>query len=314
VTKQYSKKSKFKKAGHTMINPHPGLPELEYVKPANLSEACIFLAEHDGTAKPFSGGTDSFVRLRDGILKLEYLVDVKNLEETKVLKFDASEGLTIGAAVTMNQVARHPDVIKYYPNLVQAINSVASYQLRNRATIIGNICNASPAGDTIGTCLILNGVLNVQGIAGQRSIPLNAFFLAPGRTVLKAGEIVTSITLPPPPAGLVGVYKKLGRNQISDLSIVGVAVLGYPNTKSPSGFTFRIALASVAPVPMEALKAEAILSEKTITAKTISSAAEAAMEAVTPIDDVRGSARYRKLMVRNLTREALTEVWTKLSK
>jgi carbon-monoxide dehydrogenase medium subunit len=297
-----------------MINPHPGLPELVYVKPGSLNEACAFLAEHDGKAKPFSGGTDSFVRLRDGVLKLDYLVDIKGLEGTKELSFDVKKGLTIGAAVTMNQVARHPEVIKYYPNLVQAANSVASYQLRNRATIIGNICNASPAGDTIGTCMILDGMLNVKGVDGERTIPLNSFFLAPGRTVLNAGEVVTSITLPPPPAGMVGVYKKLGRNQISDLSIVGVAVLGYPNPKSPSGYAFRIALASVAPVPMEALKAEAILSEKKITAETIAEAAVAAMDAVTPIDDVRGSARYRKLMVRNLTREALTEVWAKLSK
>jgi carbon-monoxide dehydrogenase medium subunit len=297
-----------------MINPHPGLPELEYVKPGSLNEACAFLAEHDGKAKPFSGGTDSFVRLRDGVLKLDYLVDIKGLEGTKELSFDVKKGLTIGAAVTMNQVARHPEVIKYYPNLVQAANSVASYQLRNRATIIGNICNASPAGDTIGTCMILDGMLNVKGVDGERTIPLNSFFLAPGRTVLNAGEVVTSITLPPPPAGMVGVYKKLGRNQISDLSIVGVAVLGYPNPKSPSGYAFRIALASVAPVPMEALKAEAILSEKKIAAEIIAEAAVAAMDVVTPIDDVRGSARYRKLMARNLTREALTEVWAKLSK
>jgi len=297
-----------------MINPHPGLPELEYVKPATINEACAFLAEHDGKARPFSGGTDSFVRLRDGVLKLDYLVDIKGLEGTKELSYDAKKGLTIGAAVTMNQVARHSDVIKHYPNLVEAANSVASYQLRNRATIIGNICNASPAGDTIGTCMILDGVLNVKGTEGARAIPLNAFFLSPGRTVLNAGEVVTSITLPPPPAGMVGVYKKLGRNQISDLSIVGVAVLGYPSAKAPSGYAFRIALASVAPVPMEALKAEAILSEKKITAETIAEATVAAMEAVTPIDDVRGSARYRKLMVRNLTREALTEVWAKLSK
>lgn len=113
---------------------------------------------------------------------------------------------------------------------------------------------------------------------------------------------------------MVGVYKKLGRNMISDLSIVGVTALGYPNRKSPSGYTFRIALASVAPVPMEAMKAEAILAEKKITPETIAQAADAAMNSVTPIDDVRGSARYRKLMVRNLAREAITEVWNKLNK
>lgn len=297
-----------------MINPHPGLPELQYVKPATLQEASKFLAENAGVAKPFSGGTDSFVRLRDGVLKLDYLVDIKGLEGTKELSFDAKKGLTIGAAITMNQVAIHPDVIKHYPNLAEAAGSVASYQLRNRATIIGNICNASPAGDTIGTCMILDGVLKVHGVDGIRDVPLNSFFLAPGRTVLKPGDVVTAIQLPPPPKGLVGTYKKLGRNRIGDLSIVGVAVLGYPTTESASGYRFRIALASVAPVPFESFKAEGVLSGKKITAELIDEAAVATMDSVTPIDDVRGSARYRKQMVKNLTREALTEVWTKLSK
>ncbi len=297
-----------------MINPHPGLPELEYVKPATLAEASKFLAEHDGTAKPFSGGTDCFVRLRDGVLKLDYLVDIKGLDGTLDLSFDPKKGLTIGAAVPMNKVASNKDVLAHYPNLAEAAKSVASYQLRNRATIVGNICNASPAGDTIGTCMALDGVLNIHGVEGKREVSLNAFFLAPGRTVLKPGDVVTSITLPPPPKGMVGVYKKLGRNTIGDLSIVGVTVLGYPNSKSPSGFTFRIVLASVAPVPFEALKAEAVLSEKKITPETIAAAADVAMESITPIDDVRGSARYRKYMVRNLTREAITEVWNKLSK
>jgi len=297
-----------------MINPHPGLPELEYVKPESLVEASKFLAEHDGAAKPFSGGTDSFIRLRDGVLTLDFVVDVKGLEGTKELSFDPKKGLTVGAAVTMNQVARHPDVIKYYPNLAEATQSVASYQLRNRATIIGNICNASPAGDTIGTCMIMDGMLKVHGVEGMRDVPLSTFFLAPGKTVLKPGDVVVAIQLPIPPKGLVGTYKKLGRNSIGDLSIVGVAAAGYPSQECQSGFQFRIALASVAPVPFEALKAEAVLCSKKITAEVIDEAANIAMESVTPIDDVRGSANYRKHMVKNLTREALTEIWEKLGK
>jgi len=143
---------------------------------------------------------------------------------------------------------------------------------------------------------------------------LNTFFLAPGRTILKPGDVVVSLSLPVPPKGFVGTYKKLGRNIIGDLSIVGVTVIGYPAKESPSGFHFRIALASVAPIPFESFKAEAILSEQKITEDIITRAADAAMESVTPIDDVRGTARYRKFMVRNLTREALTEVWKKLNK
>lgn len=297
-----------------MINPHPGLPELEYLKPSSLEEASKFLADHAGEARPFSGGTDSFVRLRDGVWKTSTLVDVKYLDGTNELSFNPNKGLTIGAAVTMNKVAANEDVLKHYPNLAEAARSVASYQLRNRATIVGNICNASPAGDTIGTCMILDGVLNVHGVSGFYSVPLSNFFLGPGKTVLKPGDIVISITLPIPPKGLVGTYKKLGRNTIGDLSIVGVAVLGYPTHETKSGYRFRIALASVAPIPYESFKAEAVLAEKSITADSIAEAAQAAMDSVTPIDDVRGSARYRKFMVRNLTREAITETWKKISK
>jgi carbon-monoxide dehydrogenase medium subunit len=297
-----------------MINPHPGLPEFEYVKPTSLVEASKFLAEHDGTARPFSGGTDSFVRLRDGVLKLDYLVDVKGLDGTSELSFDPHKGLTIGAAVTMNRVAAYPDVIKYYPNLADTARTVASYQLRNRATIIGNICNASPAGDTIGTCIALDGVLRVHGLDGFRDVPFNSFFLSPGHTVLKSGDVVISINLPIPPKGFNGTYKKLGRNMIGDLSIVGVTVIGHPYQENPSGYRFRIVLASVAPIPFESLKAEAVLAEKNITEDLIAEAARVAMDSVTPIDDVRSSARYRKSMVRNLTREALTEVWMRLNK
>ena len=297
-----------------MINPHPGLPELEYVKPTSLKEASDFLAAHAGEARPFSGGTDCFVRLRDGAWKVNYLVDVKNLDGAKTISFDASKGITIGAAVNMNQVAKNPDVNKHYPLLAEAAGSVASYQLRNRATVIGNICNASPAGDTIGACIAFDGILNVHGVSGMRQIPLNSFFTGPGKTVLQPGDVVISITLPVPPAGSFGVYKKLGRNAISDISILGVTVFGAPCKETASGYKFKIVLASVAPVPFESVKAEAVLAEKKLSQEVFTEAAQQAMDSVSPIDDVRGSARYRKLMVRNMTLEALTEVWSKLSK
>jgi carbon-monoxide dehydrogenase medium subunit len=125
-----------------MHNPHPGLPELDYVKPASLEEASRFLVEHTGESRPFLGGTDCIVRIRDGAWTPKYMVDVKGLDGMKTLSFDPDQGLTIGAAVPMNKVAAHPDVKKFYPGLVEAIQWVASYQLRSRATIVGNICNA----------------------------------------------------------------------------------------------------------------------------------------------------------------------------
>jgi carbon-monoxide dehydrogenase medium subunit len=297
-----------------MINPHPGLPELDYVKPSSLEEASKFLAEHAGESRPFLGATDCIVRIRDGAWKEKYLVDVKGLDGTDEIHFDMESGLTIGAAVPMNKVMAHPDVQKYYPLLVEACHWVASYQLRNRATIVGNICNASPAGDTIGASIAYGGVLKVFSQAGVRDEPLAAFFKGPGKTMLKPGDIVTSIHFPIPPKGAVARYIKLGRNRLGDLAIVGVTAMGYPDRSVASGFRFCVILASVAPVPLRVAAAEEILSGKPVNEATIGEAAQAAMDACKPIDDVRGSARYRKLMVRNLTRNALVEIWSKLRK
>lgn len=297
-----------------MNNSHPALPEFEYLKPTSLKEASQFLASHSDDARPFMGGTDTFVRMRDGLLPMKTMVDVKPLEGMKDISFDKSKGLTIGAAVCMNTVASHPDVIKNYPLLAQAAETVASYQLRSRATICGNICNASPAGDTIGACIAMGGVLSVHGVDGFRQEPLSTFFKGPGKTVLKPGDIVTAISFPVLPANSFGRYRKLGRNTLSDLSIVGVTVFAYPDSTATSGYRFKLALASVAPIPFVPAKAEEILSGKSITSESIQEAAQAAMDAVTPIDDVRGSARYRKYMVRNLIKDTVTEVWKKLSR
>ena len=192
------------------------------------------------------------------------------------------------------------------------MGTVASYQLRTRATIVGNICNASPAGDTIGACMVFGCVLHVHNQHGCCQVPLNDFFRGPGRTSLEAGDIVTAISFPIMPKNNAGSYIKVGRNAIGDLAIVGVTVFGYPDRSKPSGVCFRVVLASVAPVPLVAARAEEILAELPVSAETIASAAQAAMDACTPIDDVRGSARYRKFMVRNMAAKAITKVWDEI--
>lgn len=292
-----------------MHNPTPGLPEFDYVKPTTLAEASQFLADHQGEARPFMGGTDTFVRMRDGFWKEKFIVDIKNLDGMSQISFDPAQGLTLGASVNMNRVVASPEVQTYYPVLAEASHSVASYQLRSRATIVGNICNASPAGDTIGACMVLDGILKIHGLQGEREEPLNTFFLGPGKTKLQPGDIVTAIRFPLAPAGYAAKYIKLGRNALSDLAIVGVTALGYPDSGAASGYRFRLALASVGPTPLRAAQAEAILADKPITAEVIAEAAQAAMQACTPIDDVRGSARYRKFMIRNMTQRAVTEVF-----
>lgn len=294
------------------INAHPELPEFDYIRPATLMEASRFLADHPGEARPLLGGTDIFVRMRDGVWKDRFLVDVKHLDGTDQLSYDSHSGLVIGASVNMNRVIAAEAVQTNYRLLAEACRSVASYQLRTRATIVGNLCNASPAGDTIGACLVLGGVLNIHGAGGPRRESLEDFFLGPGMTRLQPGDIVTSIQLPPPPPGAAGIYLKLGRNTWSDLSIVGVTVYAYAKAGVPSGYRFQLALASVAPVPLLVPAVESYLADHPISQQAFVQAARLAQESCVPIDDVRSSARYRKAMVRTLTRQALEKTWDRL--
>jgi carbon-monoxide dehydrogenase medium subunit len=296
------------KVGENMHSAHPSLPEFEYIKPQTSQEACEFLANHPGESRPFMGGTDCLVRMRDGFLKDKYLVDVKGLDGNNAIAFDPILGLTIGAAVPMNKVISNIHVLQHYPLLAEAAKSVASYQLRNRATIVGNICNASPAGDTIGSCILYKGILNVVSPSGRRIISLDGFFQGPGKTTLKPGDLVLSISFPIPAKVHYGRYLKLGRNAEGDLSITGVTILASQDASKPSGFHFQVVLASVAPIPLVSVKAGEVLNNHLLTDQTIDEAAQAAMDSATPIDDVRGSAIYRKHMVRNLTKRALVDI------
>jgi len=290
----------------------PGLPSFDYVRAGTRDEVVRLLEQYGGTARLLMGGTDVFVRMRDGFIRPQIAIDVKHLPGMRDILYDARAGLTVGAAATMNQVARHPDVQAHYPPLAEAANSVASYQLRNRATLGGNLCNGSPAADTAPAALVLEGRIVLYGVDGEREVPAGEFFLGPGKTALRPGELMTAIRFPIPPARAVGRYLKLGRNQAGDLSIVGIAVLGFPDETASSGYRFRIGLASVAPLPLRALKAEVILATNPPGEEIFALAAEKAMGAATPIDDVRASAAYRKAMVRALTLRGLRDVWERL--
>lgn len=306
----------------------PGLPSFDYVRASTPDEVIRLLEKHGEAAQLLMGGTDLFVRMRDGSLRPQVVVDVKHLPGMRDVVYDERAGLTVGAAATMNEVARHPDVQAHYPLLAEAAESVASYQLRNRATLGGNLCNGSPAADTGPATLILGGRIVLyspspptlrlrsgqagSGQCGEREVEAGEFFLGPGETAMQAGEFMTAVRFPTPPAGSAGRYLKLGRNRAGDLSIVGVAVFGFPDEAASFGYCFRIALASVAPVVLRPLEAEEALAANPPGEKTFALAAEKAMEAASPITDVRASRAYRSAMVRALTLRGLQEVWERL--
>ncbi|MGB2896240.1 MAG: xanthine dehydrogenase family protein subunit M [Anaerolineales bacterium] len=294
--------------------PLPDLPQFDYLKAETAEQAIGWLQEKGTAARILMGGTDLFVQMRNGDLTPGFLVDLKNLPGMDTIEYSPKDGLTLGAAVTMNALARNPEVLQHYPLLAEAAESVASYQLRNRATVGGNLCNASPAADTAPAALVLEADITVVGPRGERTIPITDFFMSPGVNALETGEFLTRINFSSQPQGWKGRYLKIGRNAGGDLAIVGVAVMGYPDKGEPANFSYKIALASVAPTPIRVHEAEEILAQNPMTEAVIEMAAEAAREASTPIDDVRASARYRKAMVKELTRRGLIEVWSQLKK
>ena len=287
----------------------PGLPSFEYIKADSADEVTRLLDQHGSAAKLLMGGTDLLIRMRNGLIRPYIVIDVKHLPGMQEVAYDEQQGLTVGAAVTMNQLARHPDVRAHYPLLAEACRAVGSYQLRNRATIGGNLCNASPASDTAPATLVLDGQIELYGPDGARQVPAGAFFLGPGKTAMQAGELMTGIHFSPPPANSAGRYLKLGRNKISDLALVSVAIWGGADETTVSGFRFRLALGAVAPTPLRLPGVEAFLAAHDLDKETLAQAAEQAAQQATPIDDVRSSAVYRKAMVRNLTLRGLQAVW-----
>jgi CO/xanthine dehydrogenase FAD-binding subunit len=294
--------------------PLPTLPDFTYIRAESAAQASELLWRESDSARLLMGGTDLLIRMRNGELQPGFLIDVKNLPGMRDITHDARQGLRVGAAVTMNQLARHPAVQQHFALLVEAASSVASYQLRNRATIGGNLCNASPAADMAPPTLVLGASLVAHGPHGERAITADDFFLGPGETCLQKGELLTHIIFPAPPDGTKARYCKLGRNAQGDLAIVGVAALGHPDQGAPSGYRFRIALASVAPTPIRVPQAEELLASAPIDAEAIAGAASHAAQAARPIDDPRASASYRRAMVEVFVRRAVSEVWAMLQK
>ena len=294
----------------------------DYVVPKSLAEASALLVAGNGTVRPFMGGTDLLIRMRSGSVRPERVVDLKGLPGMRDIRLGEQGWLVVGAACTMNQVALHPLVQQHYDLLAQACNAVASYQLRNRATVGGNICNASPAADTAPALYCLDAVLELFGPGGARRVPIAGFFLGPGKTALRPGEFLTAIHLPPAPVGARGAFGKLGRTKVGDISMVSAAVLvdfGLPiadfglaetrtiHTPQSTIRNVRIALGAVGPTPLRVTEAEAALAQDT-SPEGVQRAADLAAAAARPIDDIRASAAYRRAMVAVLTRRGIESV------
>lgn len=275
-----------------------------YVSPSSLDEA-IALLQRDGRSSLIAGGTDLIVEIKEEIRQPDCLVDINKIPGLSDLHFDKSKGLTIGALTKVRTVEQSPDVKDKYPGLYHAVSQLGSIQIRNRATVIGNICRASPSADTPPPLIAAGASVIISGPGGIRKIELQDFFTAPGQTVLKDDEIVTHIRIPPPPPQTGAVYLKLGRRKAMELATAGVAV-----SLSMDGDicrTIRIVLGAVAPTPIRVNKAEDLIAGTHVNEREIALAAKTAMAEASPISDVRSSAEYRREMVGVLTEQAINE-------
>ena len=267
--------------------------DFNYLAPRTLSELFDILAEKETEAKILAGGTDLLVNIRSGIAKPRFVVDIKNIPGAAELGASAKGGLSFGPAVTINAVLAHPVVQKRYPLLAVCAHNLASYQVRNRATVLGNIVNASPCSDMAPALLCLNAIAVIAGRAGRREVPLQEFFQGVKKTVLTGDEVLERIIVPAEYAGGRGGYRKLKRISGHDLGIIGVALLR-------KGGRLRFAVSSAAPTPVFA----GDFPESTPPDEV----AAAVLKTLHPIDDVRCSREYREFIAGVYVRRLMAEV------
>jgi CO/xanthine dehydrogenase FAD-binding subunit len=278
----------------------------DYVRARSKEDAVDLALEAGPDSRFLAGGTDLFVRMYDRQLRPKTLIDVKEIEGINGIECQNGQGLSIGAASPLNLLARDDFIRSKYGLLAQAARSIGSLQVRNRASIGGNICNASPAADTAPALLVYEAEVETWGPRNTRLIPIHRFFTGPGMTVLEHGEFVYKIRIPEPDARSCGVYLKLGRTNSVDLSVVSVACLAL------AGGEVRIALGAVAPTPIRVREAESILLG-TRDEEAIALAASLAREMAVPISDVRAGNEYRLEMVEVLAKNAIRQALTGLA-
>ena len=280
------------------------MARFDYLEPHSLDEALGMLEQHGARARLVAGSTDFLVRWRTGVWRPEIVVCMQHVPGLDGLQFNDDDGLSIGAMVTVQDIEQNDIVRTRYPALAAGATAFAGVQVRNLATAIGNVCNASPAGDTLPALLAYDAQCRIVNSSGERWAPLTEVFVGPGQTAVGAGEIMTQLRLPTPPPDSGGLYIKHSPRGAMDISAVGAASvmsLGSDGTCA----SVRIALGAVAPTPIRAFGAEGRLIGQVPTDENIAEAARLAAQSSRPIADVRSGAEYRREIAQVLTERTL---------
>ena len=281
------------------------MQDFEYMMARSLDETVSLLAQEPDGVQLLSGGTDLLVQLREGRRIARLVVDIKSIPELNELTCDPVAGLRLGAAVPCRRICQHPVVTAMYPGLIDAFTLIGGVQIQGRASIGGNLCNASPAADAIPALIVHHATCCVLGVAGQREIPVEQFCMAPGQTALRRGELLVSLHIPPPGSGFGAHYLRfIPRNEM-DIAVTGAAASVMLDPAGKSILSARVALGAVAPTPLFVAEAGDYLKDKAATKEAIAESARIAQAAARPINDMRGTAAQRRHLAGVLTRRAL---------
>lgn len=283
------------------------MKDFEYAAAASVDEAVSLLAAHGPRARILAGGTDILVQLREGLREADLVLDVKRIPELTALEFDPARGLLLGAATPCYRIYEHEQVKRAYPALADAARIIGGWQIQARASVGGNLCNSSPAADTIPALIAHAAVCHIAGPDGRRSVRAAEFCTAPGKNVLGRGELLVALEFPPPvPRSGARYLRFIPRNEM-DIAVAGAGVWVRLDPTGQQIEEARIGLAAVAPTPLEATEVAAWLAGRPATPESFAEAGRMAQAIARPITDMRGTAEYRRHLVAVLTRRALAD-------
>jgi carbon-monoxide dehydrogenase medium subunit len=289
------------------------MKNFEFHRPQKLAEALDLFGQHKGRARIWAGGTDLLVRLRDRALQIEALIDLKQIPHLDIIEYDKNAGLRLGTLARIRDIETSRIIRENFLILSEAAETLGSIQVRNKATVGGNICNASPSADMAPPLIALGAEVKIVDKGKEKTMPLETFFKGPGETALKNGEVLTEVNIPNMAPRSYGVYLKQGRRKALDLAVAGVAsVLTLDPTLSKC-VDIRIALGAVAPTPMRAKRTEAVIRGSDLSDSVLNEAAKIAAGECAPISDVRASEWYRREVVGALVKRSIQQAFKKLT-
>lgn len=281
------------------------MKDFDYAAPTALDEAVSLLAKHNGSAKILAGGTDIIVQLREGLKDADVVIDVKKIPELTELTYSAESGLSMGASVPCYQLYENPEIVKSYGALTDSARIIGGWQIQSRASVGGNLCNSSPAADSVPSLIAHDAVAHIVGPNGSREVAVTEFCTAPGKNVLEPGELLVKITLPAPTPKSASAYLRfIPRNEM-DIAVAGVGSWVKLSDDCSTIEDARIGVCAVSATPQYAEEASAFLVGKPATDESFTQAGELAKKVAAPIDDMRGTVEYRVHLTGVLTKRTL---------